>query len=98
MIQIVMHRFFDPFILICIVGNTLVLCVTWYGQDSMINKITDVINYVFMAIFTIECVIKLVAYRTVYFKESWNIFDFFVVLTTLVILVIGFFEIGNFAI
>jgi hypothetical protein len=84
--------------MICIEGNTLVLCLTWYGQDSKVDKITDIINYVFMAIFTIECVLKLVAIRTAYFKEAWNIFDFIVVLTTLVILVIGFFNIGNFAI
>jgi hypothetical protein len=84
--------------MICIVCNTLVLCLTWYGQDSKIEKTTDIINYVFMAIFTIECVLKLVALHTFYFKEAWNIFDFIVVLTTLVILIIGFFNIGNFAI
>lgn len=59
---------------------------------------TNVINYVFMAIFTIECVLKLIALKRVYFKEAWNIFDFTVVVTTVVILVLGFFNIGNFAI
>jgi len=60
--------------------------------------VLNVINYVFMAIFTIECVLKLIALQKFYFKVAWNIFDFTVVVTTLVILVIGFFDIGDFAI
>jgi energy-coupling factor transporter transmembrane protein EcfT len=84
--------------MICIVGNTITLMIQWYGQTNGVNNVLNVINYVFMAIFTIECVLKLIALKKVYFKEAWNIFDFTVVVTTLVILVIGFFNIGDFAI
>ena len=51
-----------------------------------------------MAIFTIEAIIKLFALRNNYFKVSWNIFDFTVVVGTLVILVIGFLDLGEFGI
>ena len=51
-----------------------------------------------MAIFTIEAIIKIFAMHRNYFLDSWNIFDFIVVVTTIIILVISFFNIGNFAI
>ena len=82
----------------CIVLNTFVLMIKWYAMpNSVINAIT-LINYVFMAIFTLEAVIKLFALRRNYFKETWNIFDFTVVVGTLAILVIGFLNLGNFGI
>ena len=56
------------------------------------------INYGFMAIFTLEAIIKLIALRKNYFKETWNIFDFTVVVGSLAILVIGVLNLGNFAI
>jgi hypothetical protein len=40
----------------------------------------------------------LFALRRNYFKETWNIFDFTVVVGTLAILVIGFLNLGNFGI
>lgn len=97
-IRFVMHHFFDKFIMGCIIGNTLVLMMTWYGQSPMVATVTDSINYAFMIIFTIECIVKLYAMRSAYFKESWNIFDFIVVVTTVVIVFIGFFDVGDFAI
>jgi hypothetical protein len=82
----------------CIVLNTFVLMIKWYAMsNSVINAIT-LINYVFMAIFTLEAVIKLFALRRNYFKETWNIFDFTVVVGTLAILVSGFLNLGNFGI
>lgn len=51
-----------------------------------------------MAIFTLEAIIKLFAMRVNYFKVTWNIFDFFVVVATLVITGIGFVIKGNFGV
>jgi len=42
-----------------------------------------------MIIFTVEAVIKIVAMQCTYFKESWNIFDFTVVIATLVALIVS---------
>ena len=39
---------------------------------------------VFTYIFFFECLLKLIAYRKVYFSTNWNIFDFTIVLTSLV--------------
>ena len=51
-----------------------------------------------MAVFTIEAVFKLTAMHKTYFYEAWNIFDFIVVVATFAILIIGFFNLGDFAI
>jgi lipoprotein signal peptidase len=51
-----------------------------------------------MAVFTIEAIFKLTAMHRTYFWETWNIFDFIVVVATFVILIIGFFNLGDFAI
>jgi len=37
-----------------------------------------------MVIFTIEAIIKLIALKRAYFKDSWNNFDFVVVVASLV--------------
>jgi hypothetical protein len=39
----------------------------------------NAIGYAFSIIYTIECIIKIIVYRSIYFKDSWNIFDFIVV-------------------
>ena len=46
--------------------------------------ILESVNYVFTAIFFFEAVLKLIAFGKSYFKNSWNIFDFFVVVSSLI--------------
>lgn len=48
-----------------------------------------------MAIFTVEAVCKLIAMRKNYFRVGWNIFDFIVVVGTVLILIISFLNIGG---
>ena len=48
----------------------------------------EILNYVFMGIFTLEAIIKIIALRKQYFKDSWNIFDFIIVAFTLLILIL----------
>ena len=42
-----------------------------------------IINYLFLGIFTLEAILKLSAIGFRYFNDNWNIFDFFVVVLTL---------------
>ena len=48
-----------------------------------------------MLIFTLEAILKIIAQQKEYFKDSWNRFDFFVVVATAVILIIGWAGIGE---
>lgn len=50
---------------------------------------TEKLNYVFSIIFTLEAVIKIFAFRRVYFKEGWNVFDFIIVVGTYIGFIVG---------
>ena len=94
-IKLVENWIFDSFIMFCIVANTVVLMIKWYAMsDGVVNAIA-LINYVFMAIFTVEAVCKIFAMRKNYFRVGWNIFDFIVVVGTILILIISFLNIGG---
>ena len=46
---------------------------------------TDIINYIFAAIFIAEAIIRITAFGfKEYFKEGWNIFDFIVVIGSII--------------
>lgn len=73
---------FETTIMVCILLNTVVLSLKWYGEDEGMAPVLDIINLVFAGIFTLEAVIKLVALGKDYFKTGWNNFDFIIVLGT----------------
>ena len=89
------HKSFDMFIMLCILGNTFILAFNWYMQPENFLGPIEVVNYTFMIIFTIEAVVKIIAQRTLYFKDSWNLFDFTVVFLTIVILTLNWAGIGK---
>ena len=86
--KFVLNKFFDAFIMGCIIANTIVLGVAWYGMADEVQNVIEIINYAFMAIFTLEAILKLIALRCHYFRDSWNVFDFVVVVGTLIVLVV----------
>jgi hypothetical protein len=94
-IKIAEHWLFDAFIMFCIIANTIVLMIKWYAMSDAVVDAIQLINYVFMAIFTVEAIIKIFAMRRNYFKIGWNIFDFVVVVGTILILIISFLNIGG---
>ena len=94
-VDIVTHKAFDLFIMACIIGNTIVLAIKWYIMPLWVISVIEVVNYVFMVIFTLEAVLKIIAMGKNYFKESWNIFDFTVVVMTALILGITWLGVGG---
>merc|ERR1719326_357284 len=69
----------------CIVLNTLVMAAKVFPSPSDDYELaTKLCNYVFAAIFTGECLLKLFALRLNYFKDTWNLFDFTCVIATIV--------------
>uniref|UniRef100_A0A8C3R4R1 Sodium channel protein n=1 Tax=Cyanoderma ruficeps TaxID=181631 RepID=A0A8C3R4R1_9PASS len=68
--------------LICL--NMITMMVETYEQNETKTNILSKINMIFVAIFTAECVLKLVALRQYYFSNAWNIFDLVVVIMSLV--------------
>ena len=64
-------------------ANTITLMVKWAGEPVSVSHVTDILNYVFLSIFTFEMVIKVTALGLrVYFRDRWNMFDFGVIVLT----------------
>ncbi|XP_008940730.1 PREDICTED: sodium channel protein type 5 subunit alpha-like, partial [Merops nubicus] len=82
--DIVTHQAFDIFIMTLICLNMVTMMVETYEQSEMKTNILNKFNLLFIAIFTAECVLKLVALRQYYFSNAWNIFDLVVVIMSLV--------------
>ncbi|NXM04070.1 SCN5A protein, partial [Tyrannus savana] len=80
--DIVEHKAFDIIVMILICLNMVVMMAedNQKGTKEVLNKI----NYFFVAAFTAECVIKILALRQHYFKSGWNLFDFSVVVLSIV--------------
>lgn len=75
------NHYFENFIMIIIVLNTLVLFLKWYEQPKEVDQVAEILNYIFTAIFFTEAIIRIIAISPkLYFSEGWNIFDFVIVL------------------
>jgi hypothetical protein len=66
----------------CIVLNTIVMAMTFFGMDLEYETALEMINYAFAIIFTVEAVIKLAGLQWNYFDDNWNRFDFAIVCGT----------------
>ncbi|NWJ09532.1 SCN5A protein, partial [Crypturellus undulatus] len=84
---------FDVIIMILICLNMVTMMVETDEQSKNKSYVLNKINILFVAIFTAECVLKLVALRQYYFSNAWNIFDLVVVIMSLVALLLS--GIGN---
>jgi hypothetical protein len=75
---------FEPLILTVIVLNTLTLMLSYDGQGVIWRKALNTLNHIFSAIYVVEAALKILALRRRYFKDGWNIFDFIIVIFTLI--------------
>lgn len=80
--------YFENFITIAICLNTVVMAMNHFNMNKQFEDILTIFNTCFMVIFTLEAILKLHAMRCDYFYDKWNIFDFFIVVTTLLFLVL----------
>ncbi|KAI4902644.1 hypothetical protein NFI96_028704 [Prochilodus magdalenae] len=72
---------FEYSILTMIAVNTVVLMMKFHGAPKPYEEILKWLNIIFTALFTLECVLKIIAFGLLnYLKEAWNIFDFVTVL------------------
>lgn len=53
-------------------------------QSKNTDKILQKINVVFIVIFSGECLLKMISLRHYYFTNGWNVFDFIVVILSII--------------
>ncbi|XP_069361347.1 sodium channel protein 60E isoform X2 [Maniola hyperantus] len=84
---IVKDPLFELFITTCIVLNTLFLALEHHGMSENVRSALDIGNKVFTSIFTLECIMKVMAMSKDYFACGWNIFDLIIVSASLLDLI-----------
>ena len=73
-------RWFQNFIITIILINGAVLGIqTIEGLTPSSMLILDMVDKICLTIFVVELSMKLIIYRTSFFKRGWNIFDFIIV-------------------
>uniref|UniRef100_A0A8C9XJQ5 Sodium channel protein n=1 Tax=Sander lucioperca TaxID=283035 RepID=A0A8C9XJQ5_SANLU len=82
--DLVTTQVFDIFIMVLICLNMVTMMVETDEQSEDKVLILYWINLVFIVIFTGECTLKIAALRQHYFSVGWNIFDFVVVILSIV--------------
>ena len=78
-----MNESFDYFMISVILLNTVFMFLSHQGMSSGLARLLTTSNIVFTSIFVAEMILKWMAIgMKQYFKDSWNRFDFFVVVVS----------------
>lgn len=81
-------RLFERFIILVIIVNGVILgleTLPWVMEDA--GDLLETINYIILAIFILEALVKLLACWPTpqrYFASGWNVFDFTVIVLSLI--------------
>uniref|UniRef100_A0A4W4EUL7 Voltage-dependent P/Q-type calcium channel subunit alpha-1A n=1 Tax=Electrophorus electricus TaxID=8005 RepID=A0A4W4EUL7_ELEEL len=85
---------FEYTIMAMIALNTIVLMMKYYGASETYEKMLANLNIVFTSLFSLECVLKIIAFGALnYFKDAWSIFDCVTVLGSITDILVT--ELGN---
>ncbi|XP_041421713.1 sodium channel protein type 5 subunit alpha isoform X1 [Xenopus laevis] len=85
----VTKQVFDIIIMIMICLNMVTMMVETDDQSKEIETLLYKINLAFVVIFSGECILKILALRYYFFTIGWNIFDFVVVILSIVGIVLS---------
>jgi len=89
-LRLINNRYFNAFIVGCIIGNALAMAMAYAEASESYVAALERINQVFTGVFVLEACLKLYALSpSGYFADKWNCFDFFVVITSLLDLVLN---------
>lgn len=83
-IKLVESNEFINSILVIVVLNALVIGVQTCVTDRQLYGMLEVANNLFLLIFVIELVLELYAWRLDYFKSGWNVFDFIIIVASII--------------
>lgn len=67
-------------VMTCIVLNTVIMALVFFGQDNTYTMAIETANYLFASIFFVEAIIKVAGLGAHYWRDWWNVFDFAIVL------------------
>ncbi|KAG5879871.1 hypothetical protein JTB14_036702 [Gonioctena quinquepunctata] len=83
--RVVVSTPFEYFIMMLIVFNTLLLMMKYDKQGDTYTRTLKYLNWGFTGMFTVECILKILAFGVRnFFKDPWNTFDFVTVIGSIV--------------
>ncbi|XP_068609187.1 voltage-dependent L-type calcium channel subunit alpha-1D [Brachionichthys hirsutus] len=81
---------FEYVMFVLIILNTLCLAIQHHGQSHLFNYAMDILNMVFTGVFTVEMILKLIAFKPRgYVRDAWNVFDALVVIGSVVDIILS---------
>jgi len=63
--------------------NMIIFMAFTHRQSQTTTQLFQTINQIFLYIFVVEAILKIIAHDTKYFHDAWNVFDFFIVCISL---------------
>uniref|UniRef100_A0A4X2MC37 Voltage-dependent P/Q-type calcium channel subunit alpha n=1 Tax=Vombatus ursinus TaxID=29139 RepID=A0A4X2MC37_VOMUR len=94
--QFVVSPPFEYTIMAMIALNTIVLMMKFDGATIAYDNALRVFNIVFTSLFSLECLLKIMAFGILnYFRDAWNIFDFVTVLGSITDILVTEFGVSN---
>ncbi|XP_068681874.1 sodium channel protein 1 brain-like isoform X2 [Montipora foliosa] len=82
--DLILQRKFEVLIMSVILTNMVTMMMEHNNQSENFTSALRYLNYIFTGIFIVEAVIRLIAMRFDYFKLGWNVFDFTIVVFSIV--------------
>ncbi|KAM6978427.1 LOW QUALITY PROTEIN: sodium channel, voltage-gated, type I-like, alpha [Tautogolabrus adspersus] len=82
--DLITKQAFDIFIMVLIVLNMVAMMVETDEQSETKISVLWWINVIFIVIFSGECLLKMIALRHYFFTNGWNVFDFIVVILSII--------------
>uniref|UniRef100_A0A8C8SEM4 Voltage-dependent L-type calcium channel subunit alpha n=1 Tax=Pelusios castaneus TaxID=367368 RepID=A0A8C8SEM4_9SAUR len=82
---VVTSSYFEYLMFFLIMLNTICLGMQHYNQSAEMNHMSDNLNVAFTILFTVEMILKLMAFKAKgYFGDPWNVFDFLIVIGSII--------------
>ena len=75
---------FHSFIIFIILIDAVAVGVSTFDLNPGLEMALKVIDYLCLMVYIIETVLKLYAWRSDYFKDGWNIFDFIIITMSMI--------------
>jgi len=84
--SIVEHPKFKAAVVALIIFNGILLGLeTVRSLPANVHSAIVLINYLILVCFVVELILRLASYRLNFFREPWNVFDFVIILASLIV-------------
>uniref|UniRef100_A0A8K9XIJ7 Voltage-dependent L-type calcium channel subunit alpha n=1 Tax=Oncorhynchus mykiss TaxID=8022 RepID=A0A8K9XIJ7_ONCMY len=93
---VVNSTYFEYLMFTLILLNTICLAMQHHGQTHSFNDAMNILNMLFTGLFTVEMILKLIAFKPRgYFSDPWNVFDFLIVIGSIIDVILSEINVNN---